>query len=313
MTANKWVALERVGEWAGLDKEDLEDFVIRAISKYNSEIEGRNFTEDFNHEYMDFLNQNVFSSDEVVEFIESKDVPESRTSLFKSGEIPIEDTFHERHFVKRSFDEIVDLLMLLRFIYDYSEESSEGCVPSRYHLQKSIYLINFRLAGEPQYSVSRRLTKDLGLLEKTGFRYSYKKRSSGPYSTDLMFQLSELVSTGLVTETLIEDGSTNEISEQTHHYRIQLTDTAQILMDRFDELFATTVLPLLTDWDSTQKEVIELVSNSSVSEIEQMIRNQTHVTEYEKSATLLTGRLTKFEQTGEIPAISAFEGVMSNA
>jgi uncharacterized protein YwgA len=309
---DEWLALERAGEWAGLEGEELEDFVIQAMKLYNKRIQKEDPFEDFGEEYLTFLNESILSDPSVTEVLSNFEIPQEKFADFEAGTVPIEETFHTKNIINYSFDEIVDLVMLLKLIRDFNMRDKRGKVPSRYYLQKVVYLINFELAGEPQYSVSRSLTTDLALLEETGYRYSYRKKSSGPYSAELSAHRDCLVASGLLSETAIRGEGTGEISEQSHRFELELTETGDILMDRYSKLLSNPQTPLLKDWKRIQEKVLEKVLDLDTAEISNIINSETHVPEYENNKQLLTGRKNTFEEQS-MTTESTSKGVSENA
>lgn len=310
--SDEWLAIERAGEWAGLEDEELEDFVIQAMKLYNERVHKEGPFDDFGEEYLTFLNESILSHSSVTELLSDFDTPQEKLADFEAGTVPIQETYHTKNIIGYNFDEIVDLVMLLKLIKDFTTRDERSVIPSRYHLQKIVYLINFELAGEPQYSVSRSLTADLALLEETGYRYSYRKRQSGPYSPELSAHKDCLVASGLISESPVQGEGTGEISEQSHRFELELTETGKILMARYSELLSNPQTTLLRDWKRVQEKVLEELLGLDADEISALIKSETHVTEYDNNQQLLTGRKNTFEEQSMVDE-SGQEGVIEHA
>ena len=80
--AKEWKALELAGEEAGLNGEDLIDYVNTTTNIFNEKTADGAPFEDFDEEFINYLNNEILTDDRVTSFLRSK-----RTEPFEISEL----------------------------------------------------------------------------------------------------------------------------------------------------------------------------------------------------------------------------------
>jgi len=153
---------------------------------------------------------------------------------------------------------------------------------------------------------------ELGLLETTGYRYSFTKRSSGPFSKDAYIDKDRLYANGLIEEDVIAEEGTGEVAEHEHTYGIKLSLSGKLLLSRFSETLKSFSSDILFYWNQSQEEAIEALSNHTRDEIDAFIAERADMGGRETGETLLPPRQARFADTDE-DALSGITGVTLNA
>jgi len=271
---NEWKALERVGEWAGLDGSDLDEYVLLVSDIYNSKVGDYGEFKNYREDYFEFLNNRILTDERVVNLLISKEVEDSTIEKFKNGSVPIEKTFHSESILEYGLDELVDLIMMLKLVWRYTELTNQECLTSRYRFQKILYLTNLELKETETGSVDN---SNFGLLETTGYRYSFTKRSSGPFSRGAYLDKDRLYASNLIEEEVIDDNGTGEVAEREHTYGIKLSYKGKMMLQRYRNIIHKFESEILGDWDWAQEDAISKIVGKSTKEIQSYITDETDV------------------------------------
>jgi len=226
---NEWAALERAGEWAGLEGSALDEYVVLVADVYNSEMADYGEFENYEDEYHQFLNERVFSDDRVVDLLRSVEVDAEIVETFQAGHVPVSETYRTKRMLDHGLDELVDLIMMLKLIDRYTTVGDQEYLQSRYRFQKLLFATNLDLKETQTGSIVDE--SELGLLETTGYRYSFTKRGSGPFSRDAYIDKDRLYANGLIEEDVIADEGTGEVAEHEHTYGIKLSLNGELLLN----------------------------------------------------------------------------------
>jgi hypothetical protein len=167
-------------------------------------------------------------------------------------------------------------------------------VESRYTLQKLIYLINRDLVEKKTIGPDT-VPVDHGKLEETGFRYTYRKRSSGPFSKGLVQDKNRLFASDLISEKFTEGEATPEVNEEEGRFEISLGPAGEVVMERFSEMIDNAQTDVLFEWQKSINMITAEVASTTVSELESRIENIEDVQEKEDRDLLIRGRQTEYE------------------
>lgn len=284
-------AIQRVAQWLDLEKEDEREFIDLTHDLTDTENGG---FDRYDEQYLQHLEAYVFTDDSVLAFLEEANVNEDIIDQFEAESVPFDEVYRSWKEIRYPTNELLDLTMLLKLIHECSERSNSGLIDSRYKLQKIVYLVNRRLADQNR-SDRDTAPYDHGKLEKTGFRYTYRKRSSGPYSRDLDEDKHRLYASNLIDEELVEDASTPEINEANVRYEISLGKSGRVMMRRFSGLLENLDTEVLSDWENTITEVVEEFGSMPVDELHEHIRGIETVAEADDRDLLILGRRVKYD------------------
>lgn len=307
---SEWRALKRAGEWAGLEETALEDFVVLVADIHNTAIADYGEFENYGQEYFNFLNDEVFSDEHVVDMLVSAGVDEETVDTFRSGSVPVEDTFHRKHVLDYSLNELVDLIMMLKLVDRYTTKTNQEYIPSRYHFQKLIFQTNLYLKQEKTGSIVD--DSEFGLLKKTGYRYSFRKRNSGPFAAEAYTDKYRLYASDLLDEDILADEGTGEVAEHDHTYGIKLSEKGQLLLSRFRGILTQFQSSILFYWDRAQDNAIKEFNGLSVDEIKAFIIAETDIELRNTGEEVLPPRQVTFDSEDEEPDTAVSSGMVNN-
>lgn len=286
-------ALLRVAQWLELSRSEREEFIDLAHNiSTDDEVP---FTE-YDEEYLNFLNNEVFSHDKVLEYLEDTGIEEELIQKFRTGTIPYDEVYQSWNEIRYSVNEILDLTMLLKLIHSCSENPgtlSQG-IDSRYKFQKLVYLVNRMLADQNRPDTDT-APYDHGKLEKTGFRYTYRMRSSGPFAKSLEEDKRRLYASNLIDEEVIAKRGTPEINEEKCRYRIKLGRSGEVVMDRFASQLDELETEILSEWENAIDHVVLQFGHMTVEELQEYIMELDPVKEAENRDLLLRGRRVTYD------------------
>lgn len=291
--ANHEKALIRVAQWLELSRSERQEFIDLAHSiSTEEEISFTNYDE----QYLKFLNEIVLSHDEVLDFLQEAGIEESVIQKFHTGSIPYEEVYQSWNEIRYSVNEILDLTMLLKLIHSCSENPetlTEG-IDSRYKFQKLVYLVNRRLANQNRMDRDT-APYDHGMLEKTGFRYTYRMRKSGPFAKSLEEDKRRLYASNLIDEEIMAKVKTPEVNEENCRYRITLGISGEVVMDRFATQLKELETEVLSEWENAIDQVVFQFGQMTVEELHEHIMNLDSVKKAEDRDLLLRGRRVKYD------------------
>lgn len=298
-----WRAIHRVGENLTLSESEYNQFLEVATEVYQSKLQTASMDYDMDDEYFKFLSEQVFNDDAVIRLISDTAVPEPIISQLKNAEFDIAATFEEYTKLDYSLDELVDLIMILKFFVDYRSITGEESV-SRTKLQYLLYLTNNRLSNQEDYSLKVQKT-DLGMLERTGYRYTFRKVDNGIKSSRLAQDRNRLIASNLIDETLNEEQNPNEYEP----FDLSLGSAGEFLTTRYKNSLTSTNMSsiLLREWSIIQKTIIREWGNKSVADIEDEVVSLNSYGDKQNGSVLLTGRTRLFDEDEQ----EVFEGIMA--
>lgn len=287
---NERRALRRVGEWAGLSEADLKPYLEVVHRVHNERLQAVGDEYDLRRQYFSFLNDEVFRDERVITVLDDIGVG-GLITLFEQGTIDVEATFKSYGMVNYDLDELVDFVMVLKFIYEYSQETGDEVIVPRNRLQHLLYLVNYRLSREPDPYLPER-ENEWGLLWRTGYRYDFRRLDTGPGSSWLYTDKDRLYAWQLLDEEVEETGLT-DIDEP---FGVSLGQAGELLMTRYGQHLKNFDSMVLRRWDDHQQAVIEKFGTMSQSELWEYV---TEVNEYQRrrdGELLLNGRPLQFEE-----------------
>lgn len=284
-------AIERVAEWLELPRNEENQFINLAYDL--ASVPETNLTH-FDERYLQHLEDNVFSDPRLLGFLKQSRINPTVIEQFESKQIPYDEVYQQWNVIEYSINEILDLTMLLKLISQYSDQSEKGLIDSRYRLQKLVYLVNRRLVKQER---AERDTApyDHGKLEKTGFRYTYRKRKSGPYSKNLRDDTYRLSASDLIDEELVEGESTPEITEQHARLEISLGASGRVMIGQFHEMMNNLETGVLSEWESAINTVIEDFGSMSIEELHNYVCDIEDVRNADDRKLLIRGRQVKYD------------------
>ena len=286
-------ALLRVSQWLDLSRSERQEF-INTAQKISSQQEAT-YTR-YDEEYLEHLEQNVFTHEKVLGYLKEAGIGEDVVQDFRSEEIPFGEVYQSWNEIRYSVNEILDLTMLLKLIHTCSKESDSGPagIDSRYKFQKLVYFVNRELADQDHLDRDT-APYDHGKLEKTGFRYTYRKRSSGPFAKELEEDKRRLYASNLIDEEVMAKVGTPEINEENCRYRISLGRSGEVVMSRFSSQLEALETGILSDWEDAIDEVVDRLSQLTVEELHAHTMSIEDVEEAEERDLLLRGRCVKYD------------------
>lgn len=296
------LALLRVGQWADLPEEELHQYLDLA-SEVESEI-----LEELDHpqglveeEYFEFLNDYVLSDSRVVDQLESANIEKAKLEEFREGAVPVSKAYSKQYKIHYGLDKVADFVMMMKFIDDYTLETGEPGIAPRNRLQYLLYLVNYKLSKKNDLRPESMRT-DLGNLEHTGYRYTFNKAQSGPFSSKLYKDKNRLFANRMLDEVVVN----SSISEHDEPYRISLGDVGERVFARYREHFSNFDSVLMTEWNLRQKEVLEEYASLTHSELKDEIQSMSEFQSTDEGRELLEGRPRDFDEVTPVTS-SVFE------
>lgn len=304
--SGNWLALRRVGEWAGLSDKSLEKYlsIVRPIhhgALQNSNVQN-NRTDSPPEVYFNFLNSRVLSNPEVVEFLEGEGVEKSKVSAFESAQVPIQEAFRKRSVVDYGLDELVDLVMLLKLFDEYRERTGESYIEPLEKVHTLVYLTNHRISEERSDQFSATYL-EFGMLERTGFRYTFNKRDGYVWSDSLQRDIDRLVAWNALDKGLIDEPKTEwDIS-----YSVSLGTAAEVFLTRFKSKLSNFDSFLLNEWERKQDSVLRDLADTSKIGLSDHLSTIPGFADRSAGQIVLNGRARQFEADDQT------SGVKTNA
>lgn len=288
---NEQRALRRVGEWAGLREDLLETYLKTAHNVHNERLRATGEDYDLSSEYFSFLNNQVFSNDRVVTLLDDIGVEDEVLQQFAEGVIDIDDTFHSYGKTGFDLDELVDFIMMLKFIKRYCEETGRETIKPRNRLQNLLYLVNYHLSTEPDPYLPER-ENEWGLLWRTGYRYDFRKLNIGPGSSWLYTDKDRLSTWQLLDEDVVETG----LSDIDEPFGISLGQVGSLLLTRYGRKIRNFDSLVLRKWDEHQQTVIKEYGTMDQNRLYEHVTEVNEYQEKRDGQILLNGRPLQFEE-----------------
>lgn len=291
--SNEWRAIERVGEDIGLEDEDLRSFLNVARGVYRKQWEDKGENYRIKDEFFEFLRREVLPEDEVLNLLRQLGVDSSTISELESTDFSVSDCFRTNHRFSFGLDELVDFIMLIKMVQDYQDITGLDSVSPLDRLHYLTYLVNDELANETDYS-ARPQSVGLGMLERTGYRYTYRKRSHGAYSKGLKRDKDRLYSWNLLDEEVDSSYGTDNY----HPLAVSLGSSGKILSrrhkDQFEEL-ENANSNLLREWHFKQKDVLQRYAHLDIQELRKQVQTINDFNSKPTGRVLLAGRARVFD------------------
>lgn len=309
---NEWKVLERAVERFNLSNEEHDEYLSVVTDIYGDAISSSSGFDNFGEEYYEFLNREVFSDDRLVSLLVEFGVPNDQLDEFRAGEVDCGSLVKRWNEMRFRIDELVDFAMLLKLVHDYSSKSESGMIESRYRFQKLLYLVNKNLSEQEDPSAIGPSRGDLGMLDKTGYRYRFTKRDAGPFAADAYEDKHRLFAWGLIDEPVVDDKGTGEVAERNRRYGIKLAPAGEIMVEKFYDRIDKSDSFMLSSWDFAQRNIIEEVSQMSHEELSNRVIGIETLQKAESGDELLVGPARKFKAS-EISFLDELTGEFAHA
>lgn len=294
---NEWKVLTRVIEQNSdfeFSDEGYDRYMSAIADAYSEALLENDGSPEEESKYHSFLIDRVLSDERVIEVLEEENVPVSLIGSIREGTINLNEAIDTWNEIRFTLDELIDFLMLLKLVRDYSAESNSVRVESRYRLQKLVYLVNYDLMIQQDSSVDE---DKFGLLSKTGYRYRYSNRQSGPYSEEVYEDKNRLFAWKLLDETKSGSEGTGEVAERNRQYAIELSAQGEIMVEQFYKRIEATDSFIISAWNHAQKKEARRVAQMSHSELEDYVNEQEGVQTTPTGGELLIGPKNKFQES----------------
>ncbi|WP_312911375.1 hypothetical protein [Natronosalvus caseinilyticus] len=309
---NEWKVIERVVDQFDLNDTEHEEYVMVVTKVYSEAMATSAEFEEFNEEYYNFLNREVFSDERVISTLNSFGLTDDQLAEFRNGTVSCDNLVKDWNELRFRIDELIDFAMMLKLIKDYSAQSDNGMIESRYRLQKLIYLVNRQISKQEDYSATGELQGDLGMLDHTGYRYRFTKRSSGPFSSDVYEDKNRLFAWALIEEPVASEDGTGEVAERNRSYGIELTPAGEMMVDQFDDRIEQADSIMLSSWNYAQQTVIDEVAIMTHEEVVSHINEDDRIHQTPTGSELLVGPMKKFKAS-EIEFLGELQGEFAHA
>lgn len=309
---NEWKILERAVDKFDLNDAQQEEYVMAVTEVYGEAMASSADFEDFDEDFYGFLNQEVFSDERVVATLRDFGIPDEELADFQNGTISCDDLVKSWNELRFRIDELIDFAMLLKLVKDYADRSDTGMIESRYRLQKLVYLVNRKISRQEDYSAIGASRDDLGKLDRTGYRYRFTKRDSGPFSSDIYEDKNRLFAWKMIDEPVIGEDGTGEVAERNRRYGIELAPAGDIMVDQFYERIEQADSIMLSSWNYAQQTVIDEVAHMSHEELVDHVQDDDRLREAATGSELLVGPARKFKAS-EIEFLDELTGEFTYA
>jgi len=291
---DKWLALRRVGEWAGLEGQELSEYLTAIRPIHNQRLRARKKQADIELKegYFEFLNESVFCSPDLVSFLrQDTQLDDSVVKLFEDGRIPVADTFVEQSVMDYSLDEIADFVMLLKLFDGYRKRSGASAIRPLENFHSLVYLVNYRLSESESQSITDE--HGFGMLEKTGYRYTFSRRNDYVWSESLQRDQDRLFAWQVLEREVVEEPK----PEWELTYSVSLGEAAELFLTRFKKRLSEFDSLLLREWELQQESVLEDFANSSKAGLISHLESLDRFTECSEGAVVLNGRPKRFKSS----------------
>jgi len=309
---NEWKVLERAVNQFDLDHEQREEYVQVVTDVYGEAMAATADFEQFDYEYYEFLNQEVFSDERVVSTLRGFGLSDDQLAEFRHGTINANELVKTWNKLRFRIDELIDFAMLLKLVKDYSLRSDTGMIDSRYRLQKLVYLVNCQISQKEDYAAVGDTRGGLGMLDRTGYRYRFTKRDSGPFSADVYEDKNRLFAWELIDEPVVGEEGTGEVGERNRRYGIKLTPAGEIMIDQFYDRVEQADSVMLSSWNHSQQSVIDEVVHMAHEDLVGTINEDERLQRASTGVELLVGPTRKFKAS-DIEFLNELTGQFAHA
>jgi len=217
-------------------------------------------------------------------------VDDEVVSQFEEGDVPVQQAFQEYSVVDYGLDELVDLIMLIKLFDEHRNRTGDNVIEPLEKAHTLIYLVNHRLSEES----SGQLKFDslgFGMLERTGFRYTFNKKDGYVWSDSLQRDIDRLVAWNVLNKEVIENPETEwDIS-----YSISLGTAAEMFLARFRTKLSNFEGFLLKEWELKQDGVLKDLADTSKVGLVDHLQTISKFNDCPEGRIVLNGRPTRFE------------------
>jgi len=291
---NEWKVILRAADNLDFSENKKEQYIHLVTQIYSEKVvDAPSMSE---HElYADFLNKQVFSDSRLVSFLEKAGVSQENVKPFREGKIDVDSLVSKWNQIQFTLDELIDLLMMLKLVRDYSMKSYNGRVESRHRLQKLVYLVNAQIRKEDNSRPQWQFEGELGMLDRTGYRYQFVKRSSGPFAEAAYEDKNRLFAWSLLDEPVVDNEGTGEVAEQNRRYGIELSAEGEIFTERFYNKIENSDSIVVQSWNIAQSEVIDMIATMTQSELTEHVDRIAN-SDMDTGGVYLSGPTRKFKK-----------------
>jgi hypothetical protein len=289
---NESLALKRIGEWAGLSGADFHVYLDIAADVQRERLDEREEFDDFSGErYFEFLNGQVLTDQRIIEQLESAGISPDKLQQIREGEVAIEGLYTEQYQFDYGLDQVVDFVMMMKFIRDYMDETGEDGIVPRNRLQYLLYLVNDKLSREDTLP-NRSNRTNLKNLEHTGYRYTFSKGERGPFSPKLYRDKDRLFAQSLLHEEVV----TESVSKDDEPYKISLGGAGERLFARYGGKLDRIESVLLKEWELRQQDVLDEYAEMPQDELKEEIQSMPKFEATPLTDELLEARKRDFDE-----------------
>lgn len=293
--SSDWIVLEKVGKWAGLEHKQLDDYLLAASRVHSQALEEVGEDYDMHDEYFEFLNKEVLSSPQVSKVISNTEVRNARIRSIENGSVNFSEFLKETHLVEFSLDEIVDFVMLLKLIDDYTNRAEEPIAPLE-KLYYLVFIVNHRISQEDDLV---RFEDSLGMgdLQRTGYRYSFLKQGDFLFSEGLERDKNRLIAWNLIEESVIS------MSSCEYPFEISIGEKGDFFFTRYQKKLQQFDSLLLKTWERKQREVLKDFAAEPIQSVRSYLTSVSRVRDTEDGDVVLMGRpmnFTEQQDTSEV-------------
>jgi hypothetical protein len=185
-------------------------------------------------------------------------------------------------------------------------------IDSRYRLQKLVYLVNRRISQQEDHATIGDTRGDLGRLDRTGYRYRFTKRDSGPFSADVYEDKNRLYAWEMIDEPVVDDEGTGEVAERNRRYGIELTPGGEIMVNQFYDRIEQADSVMLSSWNYAQQTVIDEVVHMTHDDLVGTVGEDERLQRASTGSELLVGPTRKFKAS-EIEFLDELTGQFAHA
>lgn len=289
MTDN-WIVLEKVGKWAGLEGDTFYDYLDIANEIHREAVEEHQSEYDFKTEYYKFLNNEVISSSDFVEYFSEIDVSSEKLHKLRNAEVEFDEIVSSRHLVDYGLDEIVDFVMLLKLLREYENQTGESAIAPIEKLHYLVFLTNHQISKDDDLV---RLEDRLGLrnLQQTGYRYSFQKRNGMPIAESLRRDKDRLLSWGLLNEQVLDNPKGSQFP-----FSISIGETGEFFFHRYGKKMNQFNSLLLKTWEEEQREVLRNFATMPPKGIQSYLGSMDRINDTDGGHVVLHGRPMNFTE-----------------
>jgi len=298
-----WRSIHRVGQQLGLSDDEFERFLEVALEVHEDKLDEAGHLYSLDDEYFDFLNNEVFSDDAVLKELAQYEVAESSLKEFRNSNFDIKSAFREYSKFEYGLDEIADIAMIIHLCSLFKDMYANVSF-SRRRLQYLIYLTNNELSEREDFSAKPKKT-DLGMLERTGYRYTFRKHPRSVRSSRLSQDRNRMVASKLLNEIVRKDVDPNEGDP----FLLSLDSSGEKILRKCKpdlQSLKRADSHHLREWAICQSDIISEWGDVPLQDLEEHVLNVNDYDDKGEGGVLLTGRARSFDMDPQ----ETFQGIL---